>query len=80
MSPKKRKRGFAAMSRERQREIAAAGGRAAHESDVAHKFDADSASKAGRKGGRKVARDRKHMAEIGRKGGKAKKTKKRGKK
>ena len=76
MAAKKSKRGFAGMKAERQREIAAAGGRAAHESGSAHTFDSDAASAAGRKGGRKVARDRKHMAEIGRKGGKAKKNRK----
>jgi general stress protein YciG len=70
------KRGFAGMSAEKQRKIAAAGGKAAHGAGVAHQFDATTASKAGRKGGRVVARDRAHMAEIGRKGGSKRKKRK----
>lgn len=66
-----RKRGFAAMSPERQKEIASKGGKAAHKQGVAHKFDADEARKAGQKGGQAVSRNREHMAEIGRRGGKA---------
>lgn len=46
------KRGFALMSKERQRAIAASGGRAAHKKGVAHEFDHDEARAAGRKGGR----------------------------
>ena len=63
------KRGFAAMDEQRQREIAAMGGRAAHEKGTAHRFDSQEAREAGRKGGEKVSQDREHMAEIGRKGG-----------
>ena len=48
---RKLKRGFAAMSAERQREIASQGGRAAHELGVAHEWSADEARAAGRKGG-----------------------------
>src|SRR5206468_5948654 len=62
-------RGFAALDPEEQREIASAGGRAAHEKGTAHEFDSEEAAEAGRKGGEKVSRDRAHMAEIGRKGG-----------
>ena len=65
------KRGFAVMDEEEQREIASKGGRAAHESGNAHKFDSEEAAEAGRRGGEVVSRDREHMAEIGRKGGKA---------
>lgn len=65
----KRLRGFAAMPAERQRAIASAGGRAAHESGNAHEFDTDAAREAGRKGGYKVSENREHMAAIGRKGG-----------
>lgn len=57
------------MDPERQREIAAKGGKAAHAQGRAHEFTADEAKAAGRKGGEAVARDRAHMAEIGRKGG-----------
>ncbi len=64
------------MAPQRQREIAAAGGKAAHGAGVAHQFDATTAAEAGRKGGRVVARDRAHMAEIGRKGGQQRKKRK----
>jgi len=62
-------RGFASMDQHRQREIARKGGRAAHEKGKAHEFTADEARAAGRKGGEKVSVNRKHMAEIGRRGG-----------
>jgi general stress protein YciG len=62
-------RGFAAMSAEKQREIASKGGRAAHEKGTAHEFTADEARKAGKKGGVSVSRNKRHMAEIGRRGG-----------
>jgi general stress protein YciG len=45
------KRGFAAMSEERRREIASRGGKAAQASGKAHHFTAEEASAAGRKGG-----------------------------
>lgn len=44
-------RGFAAMDRARQREIASIGGRAAHEKGTAHEFTSEEAREAGRKGG-----------------------------
>lgn len=62
-------RGFAAMTRERRREIASSGGRTAHELGRAHEFTADEARSAGRKGGTALSQDRAHMAAIGRKGG-----------
>ena len=62
-------RGFASMDRERQREIASKGGRAAHRKGTAHQWSADEAREAGRKGGTSVSRDREHMAAIGREGG-----------
>lgn len=46
------KRGFGAMSVEKQREIASKGGRAAHEKGTAHEFTSDEAREAGRKGGK----------------------------
>lgn len=64
-----RGRGFAGMSDQRQREIAAAGGRAAHKRGTAHEFSSSEARRAGHKGGEAVSRDRSHMAKIGRKGG-----------
>ena len=63
------KRGFASMDRERQREIASKGGRAAHAKGTAHEFTSDEARVAGRKGGESVSRNREHMSSIGRKGG-----------
>lgn len=42
-------RGFAAMSPEKQREIASLGGRAAHMSGHAHEFTTEEARAAGRK-------------------------------
>ena len=44
-------RGFAAMSPDKQREIASKGGRAAHEKGVAHEWTVAEAKVAGYKGG-----------------------------
>ena len=44
-------RGFASMDRQKQREIASKGGRAAHEHGTAHEWTSDEAREAGRKGG-----------------------------
>lgn len=63
------KRGFASMDRERQKEIASKGGRAAHQKGTAHQFTSEEARVAGRKGGEAVSRDRAHMSAIGREGG-----------
>ena len=65
----KERRGFASMPKDKQREIASKGGKAAHEKGTAHEFDSEEARMAGRKGGETVSRDREHMSEIGRKGG-----------
>jgi general stress protein YciG len=65
----KSERGFASMDRQRQREIASQGGRAAHAKGTAHEFDSEEARRAGQRGGEAVSRNREHMAEIGRKGG-----------
>lgn len=51
-------RGFASMDPEKQREIAAEGGRAAHEKGTAHEFDSEEAREAGRKGGEARAENR----------------------
>ena len=66
-----RNRGFASMDAHRQKEIARKGGRAAHEKGKAHEFTSDEARAAGRKGGEKVSLNRRHMAEIGRRGGRS---------
>ena len=75
MSEKSR-RGFAAMDREKQRQIASKGGKAAHAKGSAHEFTPDQAREAGRKGGRAAhARGTAHKftsqeaQEAGRKGG-----------
>ena len=62
-------RGFAAMSPERQKQIASEGGRAANKLGVAHEWNSDEARKAGKKGGQIVSQNREHMSEIGRRGG-----------
>ena len=66
-----KKRGFASMNPEKQREIASKGGKAAHAAGRALEFTPDEARDAGRKGGQRVSVDRVHMAEIGRSGGRA---------
>lgn len=58
----KSRRGFAAMSPERQREIASQGGRAAHEQGVAHQWNRDEAIAAGKKGGQASGSRRRTMA------------------
>jgi general stress protein YciG len=46
-----RRRGFASMDPQRQREIASQGGREAHLQGKAHQFTSEEAREAGRKGG-----------------------------
>lgn len=48
---KGRGRGFASMDRDKQRQIASKGGRAAHEMRTAHEWDSSEARAAGKKGG-----------------------------
>ena len=64
------RRGFASMDKEKQREIASKGGKAAHAKGTAHEFTPEEAREAGRKGGMVVSQNREHMATIGREGGK----------
>lgn len=47
----RRRRGFAAMDREKVREIARLGGKAAHQAGTAHEFTSEEARSAGRNGG-----------------------------
>jgi len=49
---KKSKRGFASMDRDKQRQIASKGGKAAHAKGTAHEFTPEEAVEAGRKGGK----------------------------
>lgn len=44
-------RGFASMNKEKQREIASKGGKAAHAKGTAHQFTSEEARVAGKKGG-----------------------------
>jgi hypothetical protein len=62
--PQKSRRGFAAMSAEKQREIASLGGKAAHAQGKAHTFDSKQAAEAGRKGGR-IAQERRRRDRHG---------------
>jgi general stress protein YciG len=64
-------RGFGGMDPDKQRAIASAGGKAAHAQGRAHTFTSEEARAAGKKGGQIISSDREHMAEIGKKGGKA---------
>lgn len=59
------------MNPEKQREIASAGGKAAHAKGTAHQWSSEDAREAGRKGGEKVSQNREYMREIGRRGGKS---------
>lgn len=62
----KSRRGFAAMSAERQREIASQGGRAAHQQGVAHQWSKDEARAAGKKGGQASGSRRRGTEKEGR--------------
>lgn len=71
-------RGFASMDPEKQRAIAAQGGRAAHQSGNAHEFTSEEARQAGSKGGRAAHKNgnahefnSKEAREAGAKGGRA---------
>lgn len=62
-------RGFAAVSPELRRELAARGGKRAHENGTAHVFTSKEARRAGKIGGNAVSRIPGHMARIGKIGG-----------
>ncbi len=65
-------RGFRLMDKQRRKEVASLGGKAAHAKGTAHQLTAEKASEAGRKGGRTVSANSAYMAEIGRRGGQQK--------
>src|SRR5262249_14260954 len=74
----KSRRGFAGMDRQKQREIASKGGKAAHAKGTAHEFTPEEAREAGRKGGQAAhMRGTAHQftpeeaREAGRKGGRS---------
>ena len=51
VSVAKEDRGFASMDRNKQRDIASKGGKAAHQKGTAHEWTSEEAREAGRKGG-----------------------------
>lgn len=67
----KSRRGFASLDPDRVREIARAGGRAAHAKGRAHRFTTDEARAAGKKGGLVTSRKRGALSAAGRRGGEA---------
>ena len=60
----KEDRGFASMDRNKQREIASKGGKAAHQKGTAHEWTSDEAREAGRKGGMASHRRKQENAET----------------
>jgi general stress protein YciG len=61
----KKRRGFASMTSEKQREIASKGGRAAHIKGTAHEWTPDEARSAGRKGAHATRNGRNQPEEPG---------------
>jgi general stress protein YciG len=59
----KEDRGFASMDRNKQREIASKGGKAAHQKGTAHEWTSEEARDAGRKGG--IASHRRRREQTG---------------
>ena len=64
VSVAKEDRGFASMDRQKQREIASKGGKAAHAKGTAHEWTSEEAREAGRKGGMASHRRRKEMTDV----------------
>ena len=61
----KEDRGFASMDRNKQREIASKGGKAAHQKGTAHEWTSEEAREAGRKGGMASHRRKQQQSEQG---------------
>jgi general stress protein YciG len=61
----KEDRGFASMDRNKQREIASKGGKAAHQKGTAHEWTSEEAREAGRKGGMASHRRKQEKSEGG---------------
>ncbi len=61
----KEDRGFASMDRNKQREIASKGGKAAHQKGTAHEWTSEEAREAGRKGGMASHRRRQQQDQSG---------------
>ena len=73
ITPTKKPKGFARMSPEERKRIAAMGGKTSHGKGTAHKFTSEQGAEAGKKGGGHWRDNPDHLSEIGRKGGLAKK-------
>jgi general stress protein YciG len=58
-------RGFASMDRNKQKEIASKGGKAAHQKGTAHEWTSEEARDAGRKGGLASHRRRREQKDSG---------------
>ena len=61
----KEDRGFASMDRNKQREIASKGGKAAHQKGTAHEWTSEEAREAGRKGGMASHRRKQEQQQSG---------------
>jgi general stress protein YciG len=57
-------RGFASMDRDKQRELASKGGKAAHIKGTAHEWSSEQAREAGRKGGSAIHRNRQPTGPV----------------
>ena len=64
----KEDRGFASMDRNKQREIASKGGKAAHQKGTAHEWTSEEAREAGRKGGMASHRRKQQQKSDGEEG------------
>ena len=61
--------GFARVPKEKLRNWASLGGKAAQREKSGHRFTSEKAREAGKRGGATVAKDREYMRELGRRGG-----------
>ena len=59
-----RGRGFASMDREKQREIASKGGKAAHEKGTANEFNSQTGAAAGREGGKARSKNNNNLSDM----------------
>lgn len=66
-----KRKGFASMTETERRAASGLGGKNAQAAGKGHKFNSDSGSAAGRKGGQALSKNKQHMSDIGKKGGNA---------
>ena len=71
------RRGFASLDTEQRQRIAQMGGKRAHELGHAHRFSSEEAHKAGVLGGKSVSQNVEHMRQIGQRGGRKSKRRRR---